>query len=76
MRSFFAGTLHRLSPDRSPTGRQSIDAAISAVWRDYAEGRIDEQEAHRLDAELRRRQAAIVTPFRRCAVGWLPSFWA
>jgi hypothetical protein len=65
MRSFFAGTLHRLSPDRSPSGRQTIDQAISAVWRAYSEGRIDEHEAHRLDAELRRRRARIVTPFAR-----------
>jgi hypothetical protein len=33
MRTFFAGTLHRLIPDRSPAERRrTIDEEISAAW--------------------------------------------
>jgi hypothetical protein len=76
MRSFFAGSLHSLRPppDRSTTGRPSIDEAIRSTWAAYSAGTISWEQAAARDAELRRRQAAIVTPFRS-AWAWRPRFF-
>jgi hypothetical protein len=72
MRSFFAGTLHRLrlTPNRSPTRRPTIDEAIIAVWAAYSAGRITWDEAAARDEKLRHRRARIVTPFRPGAFAW------
>jgi hypothetical protein len=67
---------HHHEPDRQtdnvaagPAGVGSLKPSVGPLpaLRGFAlgEGRISEQEAHRLDTELRRRRARIVVPFVR-----------
>jgi uncharacterized membrane protein len=61
------GDLHRLPVLRATVDR-SIDRAIACVWAAFAAGEITEQEAERIDAELRCRQRDIVQVFPRRGV--------
>jgi hypothetical protein len=65
---FLAGTLHSLPVLRDRTrSRQCVDldAAISVIWRRFADGEISEDIAQRADTLLRAERDKIVVPLQR-----------